>query len=222
MNIFKEFADLAGSLICHQLPSRSLFVNGMQLPVCARDTGIYLGIFVSTVFIIFSGRRRSDKPPGIHAAIALCIFMLPMMIDGVCSYLGIYETNNTVRLLTGAFFGLPIPIFLIPAANFKLHGKNEIAVLKGFYELAGIGCAALIISLMLLNGLIPYAVITIVFVISFFFLLGRISYTVISRAFRLSPVYRLLFSAGAAFCILAVLYLISSFILQPVKAVFLR
>ncbi|MEO7133716.1 MAG: DUF2085 domain-containing protein, partial [Vicinamibacterales bacterium] len=33
---------LAGSVICHQLPERSFFWAGQQLPVCARCTGLYV------------------------------------------------------------------------------------------------------------------------------------------------------------------------------------
>jgi uncharacterized membrane protein len=32
-----------GSLICHQLPQRSFYFQGVQLPVCARCTGLYAG-----------------------------------------------------------------------------------------------------------------------------------------------------------------------------------
>jgi uncharacterized membrane protein len=32
-----------GSLICHQLPKRSFYFWGAQLPVCARCTGLYFG-----------------------------------------------------------------------------------------------------------------------------------------------------------------------------------
>src|SRR5215510_6838555 len=32
-----------GALICHQRPERSFFIHGLQLPVCARCTGLYIG-----------------------------------------------------------------------------------------------------------------------------------------------------------------------------------
>lgn len=222
MNAVTRFADFLGSLICHQLPSRTLYADGLPLPVCARDTGIYLGIFVSTVFILFSGRLRSDRPPGITSAIVLCTLMLPMIADGAASYLGVYETNNTLRLLTGALFGFPVPLFLIPAANFKLTGRNENAVLKSFFEPAGIIAAVLLLCLLILAGLVPYIIMVAVFVSSFLFLIGRISFTIINRCFRVKNAYKFLMSAGATLCILAVLYLVSSLVLQPLKAVFLR
>jgi uncharacterized membrane protein len=32
-----------GSVVCHQLPARSFHLWGVQMPVCARCTGIYVG-----------------------------------------------------------------------------------------------------------------------------------------------------------------------------------
>ena len=32
-----------GSVVCHQMPERSFHVAGLQLPVCARCTGLYVG-----------------------------------------------------------------------------------------------------------------------------------------------------------------------------------
>lgn len=217
-----EFANLVGSLICHQLPSRTLSAGGVPLPVCARDMGIYLGIFVGTAFILISGRRRSDRPPGLAETIVMCMLMIPMIVDGAGSYLGAYVTNNTARLLTGALFGLPVPVFLIPAANFKVNSRNEIPVLKSFVELAGIVASVVLICLLVLAGLVPYIILTAIFVVSFLFLIWRISYTVIVRGFRFKSTCRNLTSAGAMLCILTALYLISTMVLQPLKAVILR
>ncbi|RLE72521.1 MAG: DUF2085 domain-containing protein, partial [Thermoprotei archaeon] len=54
MNIFEWYITLLYFLnhfFCHQLPERSIYINGLKLPVCSRCTGIYLGLFSG--YIIF-------------------------------------------------------------------------------------------------------------------------------------------------------------------------
>lgn len=54
----------AGSLVCHQDPSRSFHAAGARLPVCARCTGLYesaaLGAVVWVVLGPWLRRRRSS------------------------------------------------------------------------------------------------------------------------------------------------------------------
>jgi len=50
MDLIGKLIFAVGSLICHQRPDRSFFVDGHQLPVCARCTGLYLsGAIVAAV-----------------------------------------------------------------------------------------------------------------------------------------------------------------------------
>ena len=80
---------------CHQLPNRSFFVCGYQLPVCARCTGIITGEFlcVFTWWIL--------KIP-----LVICILLIvPMLIDGTVQYKTKYTSTNTKRFITGAMFG---------------------------------------------------------------------------------------------------------------------
>jgi Predicted membrane protein (DUF2085) len=51
------FVYLAGSVLCHQLPARSWFLWGSQMPVCARCTGIYAGAAVSALVAVASAAR---------------------------------------------------------------------------------------------------------------------------------------------------------------------
>jgi uncharacterized membrane protein len=45
-----------GSLVCHQLPKRSFYFWGAQLPVCARCTGLYVGAAVAALVATGMGR----------------------------------------------------------------------------------------------------------------------------------------------------------------------
>ncbi len=221
MSIIEDFFNLAGSLICHQLPSRSLYAGTEVLPVCARDTGIYAGIFVSVLFLLLMRRLSSEKPPGIAASVFMCILMLPMVLDGLLSYTGIVSTNNMTRLLTGALFGLPIPLFLAPAAHFSVTGANERKVLKNWAELIPIYLFLLVLCDLYLKGLVPYLIAGLIFISAFLFLLARLSYTILERVhrFRGFSLYAATFVATVS--VLIFLYMLSTFVLQPIKAVLL-
>lgn len=215
------FFDLMGSLICHQLPSRTLSAGGMLLPVCARDMGIYVGILTSALFLILCRRLRADKPPAVAATVVMCLMMLPMIFDGVLSYLGIIDTNNVTRLFTGLFFGLPIPFLLIPAAHFSILGRNEIPVLKNVFELLLVYSMGALLSLLLLYRLLPYFLAGSIFTLGFVFLLSRITYTILVRVweFKLKAVYIL--TASGTICVMAILFLLSHYVLQPLKEILL-
>lgn len=213
----EELFNLAGSLICHQLPSRSLYAGGTVLPVCARDTGIYAGIFTAMLFLLLMRRFGAQKPPDTATAVFMCILMLPMILDGLLSYTGVIVTNNTVRLITGGLFGLPIPIFLAPAAHFRIDGKNEKPVLKHAAELVPAYAFLLLLCALYLGGLVPYMAAGLVFVTGLLFLLGRLAYTVLSRLGRFRSGILIVVTAGTTACMIAFLYLLSAFVLQPLK-----
>lgn len=222
MSILIGFFNLAGSLVCHQLPARTISTGGIPLPLCARDTGIYLGVFTGLVFILASGRFRSDKPPRVMLSAILCLCMLPMVLDGIGSYTGLIGTSNAQRLFTGGLFGTAIPFFLIPAANFSISSPNRKAVLKKPAELfIAMAASAVLCAAVLEGNIIPYIVVSMVILSSMIFLIARIAYTVVVRAKPFIR-YRMLASAGVTLCILLFLYMVSTLILQPLKAVFLR
>lgn len=222
MDALEKLFDLAGSLICHQLPSRSLYAGTHQLPVCARDMGIYAGIFTAALFIALFKRFSAQRPPRIGSSILLCLMMLPMILDGILSYTGITESNNMVRVFSGFMFGLPIPYFLVPAAHYDAEGKNEKPVLNNAAEFVPALAAGLVLCFLLLEGMVPYILTGAVFLTGLLFLLGRLTYTVFVRTRRFSGIRLLAFTAIGTIGVLAFLYLLSALVLQPLKEVFLN
>lgn len=110
--------------LCHQLADRSFAAGGVQLPVCARDTGIYIGFVVSLAVIAFldRGRRRQDMPPAWILGIGVAALAL-MAWDGLTSYMGLRETTNLLRLASGLGAGFALPLVVVPTVNSGLWAR---------------------------------------------------------------------------------------------------
>ena len=104
--------------LCHQLPGRSFFGGGVQVSVCARDTGIYVGFVVSLVLLslLHRGRRPREFPRPLGWAV-LMLMIGSMALDGGTEYLGLRGTTNELRLITGLMSGFAIAALLVPMLN---------------------------------------------------------------------------------------------------------
>lgn len=111
-------------------------MNGHYLPVCARDTGIYLGIFSSLVFLFAVKKRRFTMIPPIKVSLILLLFLFPLIIDGFSSYVGIYSTTNEIRIVTGMLFGIALPFFIIPIFSFSATEEKAIPVITSVFEIS--------------------------------------------------------------------------------------
>ena len=137
--------------LCHQLPERSYFGGGVQVPVCARDTGIYVGFAVGLAILALleRGRRSSDAPP-LLSGIALVGFIGMMALDGLTSYMGLRVTTNELRLFTGTLAGFALSAFTLPLLNGQLWvapGSGRVlptARQFGLFSLAAAGTTALV------------------------------------------------------------------------------
>lgn len=130
MNIF----DFFGSAVCHQIAERSFILGGETLPVCARCTGIYSGVFFSMLFFVIFGRLNGNKPYATLAMIIGACSFIPISIDGFFSYAGFWESNQFLRMVTGTFAGVCLPGFMILGANFDVIGDNNRPIYKSASE----------------------------------------------------------------------------------------
>jgi len=146
-----------GYAICHQIPSHSIHIDGVSLPLCARCTGIYLGALLAIVGLTVVGRYRYVALPSTPILILLVGFIGIMGIDGVNSYLSffpgaphLYEPQNWLRLTTGTFHGLAMAVIVFPVINGSLWraGTTENKpVIGSFKELLPylMGCVIIIL-----------------------------------------------------------------------------
>jgi len=116
-------ADAIGYAVCHRIDLRSFYIGDLQLPLCARCSGMYLGAMLGLIYQLVIGRRRIGMPSW-KIILPTAIFVLLFAIDGLNSFYslfsdspGLYQPNNTLRLLTGTGMGLAIAVALFPAFN---------------------------------------------------------------------------------------------------------
>lgn len=91
-------------LICHQEPTRSLWIAGHPMAICARDVGLYGGLWLGLLMTLW----RRTFIPGWTAL--LCV--LPMALDGGTQLLGLRESTNALRLVTGGLAGVVTAMYL--------------------------------------------------------------------------------------------------------------
>src|SRR5947199_3483067 len=109
--------------ICAQLLTHSFYPGGERLPLCARNTGIYLGFMVTLLTLYGSGRGRVQRLPRWPIIILLIGGGLAMVIDGFNSFLldlglqYLYQPHNLLRLATGLVTGLAVATLALPAIN---------------------------------------------------------------------------------------------------------
>jgi uncharacterized membrane protein len=104
----------AFSPVCHQRPERSFLLRGFPMAVCGRCFGIYAGILLGT--LVFPLRRRKAES-GLPTLRTLAAFTLPIGLDTLGNFLGLWSTGNVVRLATGLVWGVILPFAFIPAVG---------------------------------------------------------------------------------------------------------
>jgi uncharacterized membrane protein len=149
-------ADAIGYAVCHRISERSFHIGSIQLPLCARCSGMYLGAVTGLVFQTMISWKRLKIPHWSIIAL-LVVFVAAFGIDGSNSYLyllkqvspgilpnipNLYVPNNTLRLLTGSGMGMGMGVMLFPAFNQTIWidgvDKRAIRGWKAFGLLLGI------------------------------------------------------------------------------------
>ena len=109
--------------ICAQLPSHSFYPGGERLPLCARNTGIYLGFIITLITFYATGRGRAQRLPSWPIMVVLVLGIAVLVVDGFNSFfldLGLnhlYQPHNLLRLATGLATGLALASLGLPFLN---------------------------------------------------------------------------------------------------------
>ncbi len=117
-----------GYAICHQLPDRSFFVYDHSLPLCARCTGIYIGMFIDFslyFFIKFLKNKKPILPPPLWINILSVSFTFLMAAQAISSIFIDYSFDKEIRFITGILFGISLPWYLLITLNYSPRFKYE-------------------------------------------------------------------------------------------------
>lgn len=153
-------ADAVAYAVCHRIELRSFHLGDRPLPLCARCTGLYLGVMLTFAFFALSGRLKFGLNPPRRLWIPLAIFGLLYAGDGLNSYLHffpaaphVYPPSNILRLVTGTFAGLALVNAVAPTMNQVLWSDwGRQASLRSWRDLGLLSAGALALILLVLTG----------------------------------------------------------------------
>jgi uncharacterized membrane protein len=104
MNPFAQAVYTMGDIECHQIAARSYYLNGNELPICSRDFGLSIGLLAGMVVGLLYVRRINPM--------ILAMGILPILIDGGLQSVSSYQSNNTLRIITGIVAGIATALLL--------------------------------------------------------------------------------------------------------------
>jgi len=159
VNFYAGFIYAFGDLNCHQKHERSWEINGNQLPVCARDVGIFLGLALGGWIFSRYGKNRWTITDSFLSVLGdsrlepiylrgyrkraawgfAALSIIPIGIDGFTQMLTSYESTNPVRLVTGAAFGFMLAILfsaMLSSRPNDYEGRPELVSLPAGARLA--------------------------------------------------------------------------------------
>jgi len=96
--------------LCHQRPDRSFYAFGYPWAVCARCSGIYLGILLGLLAYPF---RRGFDILRLPKLSALALVSAPIALDAAANILGFWNSGPLLRLATGLLWGLILPFYFL-------------------------------------------------------------------------------------------------------------
>jgi uncharacterized membrane protein len=141
--------------VCAQI--HNVQVGGLDLPLCARNTGIYSSFLITSLYLLALGRRRAAKLPPWPITIALGVFIAIMAVDGLNSMFvdmflpHLYTPQNWLRTLTGIGMGIAMAVLLLLILNISLRRNydDQQRIIGNWLELGGA---------LLINGLVLLAI----------------------------------------------------------------
>ena len=129
--------------ICPQRPGHSLFFGNVQMPIEAREGGIFAGFLLGFLYLIALGRGRAWKLPPLMIQIVLIGFIVLMGLDGLNAFAfdltlpTLYAPALSIRLGSGLLTGIALAGLMVPIFNQTVWKQsNSVVSLSKWRELA--------------------------------------------------------------------------------------
>jgi uncharacterized membrane protein len=145
--------------VCAQPAGHMLTFGGQELPLCARDSGLYLGALMATVYLL--ARRRwlaAGRPPRWFWVVsaAVVFFFLADVANSVADdwfFGAVYRPHNALRLTTGLLMGTITAVLVLWAINVSFtERKLDRPILPHWGDLVGLLFTAGLSGLALWSG----------------------------------------------------------------------
>lgn len=94
------------SPLCHQNPTRSFYINGVQMAVGTRCFGIYSSLFAGSLLFPLVSLLVKRKLRG--GKVLLMVSALVIIIDLLGNALGLWINTDISRFITGILLGLSV------------------------------------------------------------------------------------------------------------------
>lgn len=109
---------------CHQIPERSMFINSFQFPVDYRDMALYYSFLTASFAWPLLKKKKVSWT-------FFLLLVFPLALDGWTQSIGLRESTNFLRIVTGVLAGGITPLFVLPYISSAFEGlKKEIEATK--------------------------------------------------------------------------------------------
>jgi uncharacterized membrane protein len=103
---------------CHQIPSRSFFILGHQLALCARCFSFYVSLLIFGLLVslkIFPSLNRRTA----------FLLTLPIIMDVLLQSWGIRESNHLFRIGTAVLLSWSISFYIYPRIQSSINSVSQ-------------------------------------------------------------------------------------------------
>lgn len=118
MTFITALVYLAGSFVCHQIADRSFHVSGIQFPVCARCTGLYLGAVIGMAAVAMA-------PPAwlsfARARLLLIVTSIPTVLTVATAWVGLWDPANRLRAVLALPLGFAVGAVVVAVLTRRLR-----------------------------------------------------------------------------------------------------